>query len=168
VTADGRLNLSVDIVPDVSGLLMYADAIRTLGQDMIRQADTLVATAARIADKSWETDAMETGPDEDPDIILLPDRCPSCEHGRDIHDRDGRCWHTIKTGVSGANLVCQCLVRGDPDEPVRVPVPDDAVPDRPDRSAPDGECWRVPRRLIHLPHNWDPGDGVRSCPGYSD
>jgi hypothetical protein len=37
-------------------------------------------------------------------------RCPSCEHGLDIHDADGRCWFTVASGLPETNLVCPCKV----------------------------------------------------------
>lgn len=36
-------------------------------------------------------------------------RCPSCEHGWDIHSDDG-CWHTVAQGRAEQNLVCACRV----------------------------------------------------------
>lgn len=42
----------------------------------------------------------------------MVERCGSCEHRKDYHDVDGRCWFTVASGLPGANLVCVCLVRG--------------------------------------------------------
>lgn len=44
-------------------------------------------------------------------------RCPSCEHGVDIHDADGRCWFTVREGQPETNLVCPCKVRVEHDDP---------------------------------------------------
>lgn len=39
------------------------------------------------------------------------DRCPSCDHKREFHDVDGRCWFTVDHGVPDTNLVCPCQVQ---------------------------------------------------------
>lgn len=43
-------------------------------------------------------------------------RCPSCDHKREFHDADGRCWFTVDHGVPESNLVCPCAPRRDHDE----------------------------------------------------
>jgi hypothetical protein len=54
---------------------------------------------------------------EDPAILArlceLADqaRCPSCQHEKDIHDTDGRCWFTVEQGVPDRDLVCPCKIR---------------------------------------------------------
>lgn len=40
-----------------------------------------------------------------------PDRCPSCDHKREFHDVDGRCWFTVDHGIPEHNLVCPCQVQ---------------------------------------------------------
>lgn len=41
-------------------------------------------------------------------------RCPSCEHGADIHDSTGLCWFTVAQGTPEKDLVCPCHVPVDP------------------------------------------------------
>lgn len=41
--------------------------------------------------------------------VFHGDRCPSCEHGADIHSDDG-CWHTVARGRNGRDAVCACRV----------------------------------------------------------
>lgn len=43
-------------------------------------------------------------------------RCPSCEHGLDIHDADGRCWFTVASGLPGTDLVCPCKMTKETEE----------------------------------------------------
>lgn len=99
-------------------------------------------------------------------------RCPSCQHGQDIHDVDGRCWYTVGSGVDGANLVCQCIVRPDMSgEPVQPFTPDEMR---------DTDTWTVSRETVRIlchdvSHGWGgthhhaftSDDGQHHiCPGY--